>query len=358
MSLLDNKEAITSLKSSFKRGELTLYLGAGVSIPSGLPSWEHLVLLIYFRTLHADINMNVYSNYLLAVAEWILREKKDPLDVVIRKIRKTWSENDFMDVLRESLYGNIRDSTGRVFLKAIDRNRTLQSIVSDLLNKSVLKSRGVRTVITYNYDNLLQLALERKKIDKKFQTIYKDVPEYKLNKIPIYHVHGYLPIQKTANESMPDELVFSEERYNSIFQDSYYWGNMIQTQNLSSNTGLMIGISLSDKNIRRLLDAIKKAPIARNNYILMKRSALKEPLEGSEDLAFIKDRARKWMDRMANSGIKKESQEYSKIRNVVRDIVDFETSNFANIYTDLGIQVLLYDRHEEIPGFIKKISAR
>lgn len=357
--LSGNKEAVKSLKSAFKRGDLTLYVGAGVSIPNNLPSWEQLVLLIYFRTLHADIRMDVFSNYLLAVAEWILREKKDPLDVVIRKIRKSgWSEAEFMKILRESLYGNLLDYSRKVPKSILGNNATLRSLVDNVLYKSIPGEKGVRSIITYNYDNLLQLGLEERKIARNFQTIYNDSSVCDHTKIPIYHVHGYLPVTAEKDQSTSKQLIFSEEQYNSIFQDSYYWGNMVQMQNLSSNTGLMVGISLSDKNIRRLLDAVRKAPIPTNNYVLLQRSALKEPLEGSEDLKFIKERARKLMDNMSGSGIKKPWQEYDKIKSVVKKIVDFEASTFSNIYEDLGIKVLLYDDHGEIPEFIEKITSR
>ena len=42
------KNAVGTLKSSFDRARLSLYLGAGVSIASGLPSWNTLVAALYY----------------------------------------------------------------------------------------------------------------------------------------------------------------------------------------------------------------------------------------------------------------------------------------------------------------------
>ena len=45
---------LPTLKAAFQKGDLTLYLGAGVSKPNGLPSWEELVQALYFTTLKTN----------------------------------------------------------------------------------------------------------------------------------------------------------------------------------------------------------------------------------------------------------------------------------------------------------------
>jgi hypothetical protein len=67
-----NPQHLTDLKNAFNKNRLTLYLGAGVSQASGLPSWEELVLSLYFRTLNDDMvefNLRPFPNYLYALAE-------------------------------------------------------------------------------------------------------------------------------------------------------------------------------------------------------------------------------------------------------------------------------------------------
>jgi hypothetical protein len=98
------------LQEAFKRGNLTFYLGAGVSKASGLPSWEELVQALYFTTLQEEWYMNIlrpFPNYLFALAEWVLKQKNEPLDIIIRKIKDFYPEDAFLKRLRETLYAGL-----------------------------------------------------------------------------------------------------------------------------------------------------------------------------------------------------------------------------------------------------------
>jgi hypothetical protein len=48
MPILDRPEMLDRLRQAFNEKRLSLYLGAGVSVGSGLPSWDKLVLAMYF----------------------------------------------------------------------------------------------------------------------------------------------------------------------------------------------------------------------------------------------------------------------------------------------------------------------
>lgn len=74
-------------------------------------------------------------------------------------------------------------------------------------------------------------------------------------KIPIYHVHGYLP----QNMEIPDsDIVFAEDAYHTQFIDPYSWSNLIQLYKYMNNTCLLIGLSITDPNLRRLLDISRR----------------------------------------------------------------------------------------------------
>ncbi len=170
-------------------------------------------------------------------------------------------------------------------------NPTLESI------KCLCKSGGVKSVITYNYDNLLEIALG----DLPYQSIWKNQKVEK-NKLPIYHVHGYIPFDSTRG-SKSNEIIFTEDQYHRVAHDPYYWSNLVQIKNLTSTVGLMIGLSLSDKNMRRLLDAINKAPVDNINYALLQKPKLERPEE--DELTKIDTNARKHIKLFEHSGIKK-----------------------------------------------------
>ncbi len=99
-------DSINKLRQAYKNRNLTLYLGAGVSIGSGLPSWDALVLAMYFKVMDQQRlgNWRPFPNYLLAIAEWQLQHLREPLEITARKIRSHFSHNqqDFLNVLRET----------------------------------------------------------------------------------------------------------------------------------------------------------------------------------------------------------------------------------------------------------------
>jgi hypothetical protein len=358
MKLIDEKKAINDLRKAFKSHNLSIYLGAGVSVSSGLPSWDQLVLLMYFRTLKADMPFSVYSNYLLAMADWLLKKKNDPLDVVIRKIKKSgWDNNQFLEVLWQTLYSGFMVGNQIQSPRVLTGNPTLAAIIHELCAKSNPAKIGLRSIITYNYDNLLELGLKQKKIGKSFNVIFKNSQSLFPNTIPIYHVHGYMPLEGIVANEANNEIIFSEEQYNNMYQDSYFWGNMVQMQSLSSYTGLLIGISMTDRNIRRILDAIKKTPIPTKNYWLVRRSTIQTPTEGSEEMEAIRRVARENKNKLQRSGLKKPADEFLKITGTISEILRFEEETFNAVYKSMGLEVLLYEDYNEVPAFIKKITA-
>ena len=83
------RDQIATLRSAYGANSLTLYLGAGVSVDSGLPSWEHLVAAMYFAALgsahgHRQLTF-AFRNYLLAISEWYLKRSNEPMDITARK---------------------------------------------------------------------------------------------------------------------------------------------------------------------------------------------------------------------------------------------------------------------------------
>src|SRR5574342_863656 len=107
--MLNTEQSVEMLRSAFHERNLALYLGAGVSIGSNLPSWEKLVLAMYFGKVSQERlgGWRPFSNYLYAIAEWQLANSAEPLEITARKLRKFYSsrnENSFLEDLYLSLY--------------------------------------------------------------------------------------------------------------------------------------------------------------------------------------------------------------------------------------------------------------
>src|SRR5262245_62480714 len=100
-----------------------------------------------------------------------------------------------------------------------------------------------------------------------FQSFWKPA-KVKPETLPIYHVHGYLPVRDPLGDlgrwkgkiysprlgSLADEIVLTEDQYHREAADPYSWSNLVQLGAMSSSVGLTIGLRLSDPNLRRLLD--------------------------------------------------------------------------------------------------------
>ena len=72
-----NEEIISFCRNNFKRRNITLYLGAGVSIDNNIPSWDKLILAMYFSTISEQQMQGWwFHNYCLKYNPYLLSEMK------------------------------------------------------------------------------------------------------------------------------------------------------------------------------------------------------------------------------------------------------------------------------------------
>ena len=356
-------QALDNLRKAHREGDLTLYLGAGVSVDSGLPTWEKLVLAMYFSALTKESlsGWRPFPNYLFAIAEWHLGRAHEPLEITARKIRQCYADDDiFLQHLRETLYAGFAAEYGAgepgLNQGAIrDGNRTMDAIAA-LCEHRPDPHGGVSSVITYNYDNLLEAAVG----DSLCQPVFGQV-SLEPAKLPIYHVHGYVPFEGKKSSAMG--VVFTEEQYHFAAQDSYSWANLVQIQCMSSSVGLMIGLSLSDRNMRRLLDAVSRSPVNTRNYAFLQIPKWPEP--DNAELSTIDAKAREYFDRFARSGVKwrteyppgtkTETSWEGQIKGILSEVRKVDVARQTSILENLGIRPIWYEDHHQIPSMIGRI---
>jgi len=357
-------DSIDALRKAYQGGNLSLYLGAGVSVGSGLPTWDKLVLAMYFAALgkHAPNPWKLYPSYLFAAAEWHLERTHEPLEITARKLRRYYKDDDdFLLHLWETLYAGFLDGfkegESAVDPAAICRGNPTLGAITTLCRGASDGRRGVRGVITYNYDSLLEISLA----GHPYQAICMAGPLGR-GKLPIYHVHGYVPLNVT--ELTQQDIVFTEDQYHQSAKDAYSWSNLVQIQSLSSTTGLMIGLSLSDRNMRRLLDAVSQMPVETNNYALLKKPDLKKP--DPSELDRINEKALTYFYRFEASGVKTGWEEKVKaadggwqeqIVSIIDEVhrVDLDQQSF--ILEQLGVHPVWFEDYGEIPDILASIRA-
>ncbi len=109
------------------------------------------------------------------------------------------------------------------------------------------------SVITYNYDTNLEYLLKKRGL--RYCTVYDD--NSFINKDAqswIYHVHGLLPYGKYDQKKFTDSIIFNESDYYYLYNSPYSWSISKQLHDFKFNCCIFIGISLTDPDMKRLLE--------------------------------------------------------------------------------------------------------
>lgn len=297
----ENIQAIEELSHAHHDGRLTLVCGAGVSVGAGISTWNNLLLGLLEKMMASISNNENLSLKTSDANEFQQRYGSSAL--IIGKYLKSNLGKDFSSELRDALYQNNPDTSD-----------IIEAIVE--LSRPQRDGKPLDSLITFNFDNLIEEALEKSRV--KHKAIYAEGVRSKSSELPVYHVHGYLP--RKGRILKDKDIVFSEDAYHSQFIDPFSWSNLIQLNKLSQNTCLFIGLSLTDPNLRRLLDvANRKNPNKFINHYIIKKTL--SPRKG-------KDR--------------------------VDDLAEFLEEQDAN---ELGLNVIWVNEFKEIAPIIKSISS-
>jgi hypothetical protein len=328
-------------------------------VGSGLPTWDQLVLAMYYGALSRE-NLYAFPNYLFAIAEWNLGRRREPAEITARKIRSRYADPAaFLSALHQTLYAGFSGRYANGFaLPPGDAlrwdNKTLDGVARLCESAAPGVAAGVRSVITYNYDNLLETALAD---SRPARPIWAGEQAAEPGALPVYHVHGYVPVglaDDPAAGSSGDEIVFTEAQYHRAAQDAYSWANLVQIQALSGGVGLMIGLSLSDRNLRRLLDAVRKTPLRCEQYALLPRPRPVPPTP--EELAAIDEKAAGYLQRFrAGAGVKGRESAPREILQILAEVERLDQEQQTRLLEEMGVHPLWYDTHDQIPEAIDYI---
>lgn len=294
--LKGNEENPYSLCSALETNKATLILGAGVSIPYGIPSWEGLLVKTWGRILEVNpsvIKKDISGNGIYSAERAVLQEiqevckkidrnddYKKASNQMIEKGKSQFIKNlnllEFAEYLKyyvdesleeheaDSIEGKLRERIFKHILKDTMINSfkdkesgkpttALEAIIELLENKDKVSS-----VITYNYDNLLEYFLDKKNIDFNIVCRETDLPTSSKQPLNIYHPHGYIHVlnkmnHKENNHDDSENLILTESSYYRLESKSYSWENSVQAKAFFDTTCIFIGFSGTDYNFRRIL---------------------------------------------------------------------------------------------------------
>lgn len=216
--------------------QISISLGAGVSVDYGSKQWN-ILLDNFYKEIQRDKRIDNIDN---------VKAKIGNTNIINGQFAKD-NLKDFMHSLYDGLYGNFMSKV------SLYPNSTLKSIIG-LINK--LKSSKKFNIITYIYDNFLEQELDDNHI--LYRSIYSNELITSEN-INIFHPHGFLPykITKGIFQLYQDNIVFSESDYHKLYNDFSNWSVNFQHFMYKNNIYLFVGTSLTDPNLRKILETTR-----------------------------------------------------------------------------------------------------
>ncbi|MCB2155092.1 SIR2 family protein [bacterium] len=248
------QQHIGSLKSAFKEDQLVIFVGAGVSLSAGLPDWPSLLnrLTLDLMKTHPDIADSLAGS--TDLLEYLREESPSSPIIAARFLRD--SIDKFADRVRRALYETYNGDSHSDLIRAIGK-----------LCLPERARQGLLAVVNYNFDNLIEIELDRRNVNHHVVICEEDSPSR--DELPIYHPHGFLPSKGKLTATHEASLVLSEDAYHSQFIDPYSWPNITQLNLLRNHVCLFLGLSMTDPNLRRLLEiSQRKKPGARHYAVL------------------------------------------------------------------------------------------
>jgi hypothetical protein len=280
----DNDRNFQSLKQTYIKCSIVLYVGAGSSrgddgCEYGIPGWWGLLEQILRRGAEHITEKDCAD----------LKKKKDPWDAADFVLSKMpGGEKQRKDGFQCALWEVIRDERNYskskkyklINPRLLNQNATLNAIVAFcggisawVENKdeqprelyfTYRPNQRVRALLTTNYDPFLEAAASL----KYRKSLLKPVAAYgsdagTIDQIPVFHIHGYVPHplqakERTERQPYVDELVLDRSSYLAAWKSTDVFGPTMlpQIHYLRNYTTLFVGFSFSDERVNNLLKDI------------------------------------------------------------------------------------------------------
>lgn len=328
---IKRRTSLDNIIDAYKNQKLVLVLGAGVSLEFGVPTWNSLLqdLMVYTIEEESSVSGNLSK---------IFNELFKPNSLIAaRYLQDYFEKNDttIEAMVRNRLYSTINK----------DKNSKL---LTEIVNMCVApgNSPNIDSIITYNFDDILEYKLDNVDVEIPYKSVYGLGLEIKNRELPIYHVHGYLPSKKALTES--NKITFGESNYHQQYSDLYSWNNMVQINKFRDNTCLFIGSSLSDPNIRRLLDiALKQKGNKRKHHYIFKERMNDKKI--SDDLKEIIK-----LSKQTNNVNELKNNFDDTIRLIIEMYERFEENDSASF----GVQTIWINNWSEVPQHLNDIRRK
>lgn len=325
----EQENIITQVSEAFQDGQFALILGAGVSCSAGIANWNKLInsLLISFLSKELENIPSISQLDISQISNRLTNIDASSALITARYLRKglckgkdTKLDKTFKQEIKNSLY-TLRD-------KKYPKDSNL---IKEIVHLCIPKRSGakIKAVITYNFDDLIEQELKKQGIE--FCSICTEDNTHSIEELPIYHVHGFIPeYEEHYNIKNGNAPIFSEEEYHQVYSTPYHWSNLIQLSYFREYTCLFIGLSMTDPNLRRLLEISARQSNSPKHYAFLQRIQLDN---------FIKDKDIKFIDN----------------EDVAAIYLDMHHKLQEELMKELGISVIWFKSFNDIPKILNKL---
>ena len=224
MAQVSKEELLKHFSSELQSGDAALFVGAGLSHPSGFVDWASLM-----REVASELGLSIErESDLIAVAQYHVNERGG------------------------------RTRLNRLLIEEFTKGATLTE------NHRLLTTLPVHTVWTTNYDDLLETAFREMQRRPDVKTTVENLAQTLPNRdVVIYKMHGDI--------RQPQDAVLTKEDYETYEQKRGLFSTALKGD-LVERTFLFLGFSFTDPNIDYILGRIRGllGQNQRGHYCIMK----------------------------------------------------------------------------------------
>jgi hypothetical protein len=234
------KSALSVLHASYKSGKLRVLVGAGSSIGSGFPTWDELCLGLLERYLS-----DKHAEGTLVAREELSRLARGLLDALGRD-----AAGDFVRLADPEQF-HLR------LAQALYRDREIDDLpILSLHSQLAALARGAKSpgdcIYTTNYDPMIELAIAYTSPGVDWRALRRSgvsIDSVRGDQPLIHHVHGWIDPDGESGGT----VVLTETHYLELQAQAHADPNQVLARLLHDEGALLVvGMSLSDPNLRRL----------------------------------------------------------------------------------------------------------
>lgn len=263
----DQVGAAKAIAGLLRDGLIVPLVGAGLSRRAGLPTWEELgenLIRAWHQSEPDPARRALDPDTYVRLIHWLFGADHLAFTSYLRH-RVTSADNPaagsaaFSALVYKALYGAYPDTTPR----PDDVHRHLVALFAD----------HPRQLWTTNYDDLLEQAAQ----SLGLAPLSLHLTDHRAGRgLLVHHLHGYLPPAPPNQEPSFFPVVLAEDDYHAVAanQVDAAWIDHAFYQLFETRHVLILGMSLSDRNLRRVLATLPPArssgPAVARHYALMK----------------------------------------------------------------------------------------